>query len=210
MDVERFQRLPLMGILRGGDVSTVEPLVECVVAAGLETLEITMNTPDAAAMIARLRDAAGESLTVGAGTVLDRDDLDRALDAGATFIVAPVLVHDVVERCAERSVPIFPGALTPQEIYEADRAGATMVKVFPAKFFGPDYFAEIKGPFADVRLLACGGVSPANMAAFFDAGAAAVAFGGSVFTPAWIAERRFDRIGDGVRALVAAYRSIDA
>ena len=207
MDVDRFRRLPVMGILRGGDLSLVEPLVETVVAAGLETIEITMNTAGATEMLARTREVAGDRLMVGAGTVLSRAELDAALDAGATFVVSPTLVRDVVARCVELDVPVFPGALTPQEIHEAWRAGATMVKVFPAKFFGPDYLSEIKGPFAAIELLPCGGVSADNLTAFFDAGASAVAFGGSVFRPRWLADRDFDRIGEGIRRLVEAYRS---
>jgi len=79
-----------------------------------------------------------------------------------------------------------------------------MVKVFPAKFFGPEYFREVKGPFEDVELLACGGVGVDNMADFFSAGADAVAFGGSVFAAPLLAERRMQAIADRVAALVAA------
>jgi 2-dehydro-3-deoxyphosphogluconate aldolase/(4S)-4-hydroxy-2-oxoglutarate aldolase len=142
--------------------------------------------------------------------VLGLDDLEQALEAGATFVVMPVLVPEVVKRCGDRGIPVFPGALTPQEIFQAWRAGATMVKVFPASSFGPAYLKEIKGPFADVELLACGGVSADNMAAYFASGASAVAFGGSVFRSDWLSQRRFDRITDEVRKLVTACRSASA
>jgi 2-dehydro-3-deoxyphosphogluconate aldolase/(4S)-4-hydroxy-2-oxoglutarate aldolase len=82
-----------------------------------------------------------------------------------------------------------------------------MVKLFPAGSFGPGYVKEIKGPFHDVELLACGGVNADNMSAYFAAGATAVAFGASVFRPDWLAERRYDRIGDGVASSVAACRA---
>jgi 2-dehydro-3-deoxyphosphogluconate aldolase/(4S)-4-hydroxy-2-oxoglutarate aldolase len=209
MNVERFERLPLMGILRGGDAGVVEPLIETLAAAGLETLEIAMNTPDAATMIRRATDVAGERMMIGAGTVTSRERLDAALGAGAGFLVSPTLVKGVVEEARRRSVPVFPGALTPQEIHDAWSAGATMVKVFPAKVFGPEYFKEVKGPFEDVRLLACGGVGTSNMTDFFQAGADAVAFGGSVFAPSLLAERRFDEISAKVSRLVRACRGRD-
>jgi 2-dehydro-3-deoxyphosphogluconate aldolase/(4S)-4-hydroxy-2-oxoglutarate aldolase len=104
------------------------------------------------------------------------------------------------------AVPVFPGALTPQEIQAAATAGATMVKVFPASCFGPGYFKEIKGPFADVELLACGGVSAGNMASYFANGASAVAFGASVFRRDWLDGRDYGRIRDEVRKLVDACR----
>lgn len=203
--IDRFRKLPLLGILRGGDIDLVEPLVACVVEAGLETFEITLNTPGAFAMIERMRAVAGDRLQVGAGTVLEAEQVGRALDAGATFIVSPTLVPAVVAECGRRQIPTFPGAFTPTEIHAAWKAGAAMVKLFPAKAVGPGYIREVRGPFADIDILACGGVSADNLDAFFAAGAAAVAFGGSVFRPEWLAAGDFDRIGAEVRRLVAAF-----
>jgi 2-dehydro-3-deoxyphosphogluconate aldolase / (4S)-4-hydroxy-2-oxoglutarate aldolase len=207
MNIERFRRLPLLGILRGIRADDVEPLAEAVAGAGLEAIEITMNTADAPALIRRMVAAADGRLMVGAGTVLCLDDLEAAHRAGATFIVLPTLVREVVERCASMGVPVFPGALTPQEIHDAWRAGATMVKVFPAGAFGPSYLREIKGPFREVELLACGGVNVENMGAYFAAGATAAAFGASVFRPDWLAARRYESISEEVTRLVAACRA---
>jgi 2-dehydro-3-deoxyphosphogluconate aldolase/(4S)-4-hydroxy-2-oxoglutarate aldolase len=150
MNLQEFQQLPVLGILRGGDKEIMPALAETLVAAGLKTVEITMNTPQAVGMIRQMVRSADGRLTVGAGTVLTREDAKAACDAGATFIVSPVLIGEVADFCVNQAIPFFPGALTPQEIYQAWHAGAAMVKVFPAKFFGPDYFREIKGPFEDV------------------------------------------------------------
>ena len=207
MDIDRFRRLPLLGILRGITAADVPPLAAAVAAAGLEAIEITMNTAGAPALIRCMAAEAKGRLMVGAGTVLGLDDLDAALGAGASFIVMPTLVPEVAERCAARGVPIFPGALTPQEIFNAWKAGATMVKVFPASCFGPGYLKEIKGPFRDIQLLACGGVNTENMATYFASGASAVAFGASVFRSDWLAERHYERIGEEVRKLVQACRA---
>jgi len=161
-----------------------------------------MNTAGAAQLIQKMRQLAGDRLVVGAGTVLSEDDLHLALDAGAEFIVSPVLVRDLVEYCVKNAIPVFPGAFSPQEIYHAWRAGATMVKVFPAKFFGPDYFKQIKGPFQDIELLACGGVNPENIRSFFSCGAQAVAFGASVFKKEWLAAGEFERIRQCIGELI--------
>ena len=134
MDIKEFKKLPVMGILRGIDSSMISPLCEAIVKSGLKTVEITMNTPDAPELIRQMADAAHGRLTVGAGTVLFMEDLHKALDAGATFIVMPTLVRDVTEYCRKNNIPVFPGAFTPQEIYDAWRAGASMVKVFPLSF----------------------------------------------------------------------------
>lgn len=205
MDVARFKKLPIMGILRGIDASAIEPLVEAVISSGLVTIEITMNTESAPSLIEKTVKLAGKRLMVGAGTVLNRDSLKLALDSGATFIVSPTLVQEVVSYCAKIKVPVFPGALTPQEIYNAWSSGATMVKVFPAKFFGPEYFREIKGPFEKIKLLACSGVTAANMKDYFSCGADAVSFGASVFKKEWLANKDFKAISAAIREYVRAY-----
>ncbi len=208
MDVSRFKKLPILGILRGVKSDTIEPLTENVASSGLYAIEITMNTPDAPGLIKQMVKAAAGRLAVGAGTVLTMDELHSALDAGATFIVMPALIPDVMEYCIKNSVPVFPGALTPQEIYNAWNAGATMVKVFPAKFFGPSYMKEIKGPFQDIKLLACSGVSTDTIGPFFSAGADAVAFGGSIFKKEWLAAGKFSLIGEYISALIKEYEMV--
>lgn len=202
MDINKFREIPIIGILRGVQEKTIEPLTESIISSGLKTVEITMNTPHAAKLIQKMAKVARNRLTIGAGTVLTREDLHAALDAGATFIVLPVLVEEIVEYCVQKTIPVFPGALTPQEIYNAWRVGATMVKVFPAKFFGPEYFKELKGPFPEIELLACGGVTPENIRSFFSCGASAVAFGAGIFKPEWLANREFSRIEQEIKTLV--------
>lgn len=199
MDIEKFRKKPILGILRGIESDLLEPLTETVISSGLGAIEITMNTKGAGGLINKMARCAKGRIAVGAGTVLDKDSLREALDAGATFIVMPVLIEDVIKYCVKNKIPVFPGALTPQEIYNAWNAGATMVKVFPSGFFGPAYFKEIKGPFNDIELLACGGVTPENMKDYFAGGASAIAFGAGVFKKEWLAERDFTSIGVSIK-----------
>lgn len=194
--------MPILGILRGVEQEIIEPLCETVISAGLETIEITMNTPKAPDLIRKAIKISNGRLMIGAGTVLDTKSLKVALDAGATFIIMPTLIEDVVKHCVKNKIPVFPGALTPQEIHNAWKAGATMVKVFPAKLFGPGYFKEIKGPFNDIKLLACGGVTPENIKTFFSNGASAVAFGASVFRKEWLSQKDFASVSQSIKNLL--------
>lgn len=207
MDISVFRQLPILGIIRGIDLQGIEELIDTVVACGLKTIEITMNTPGAPGFIKKALERARGRLTVGAGTVLCAGELKQALDAGASFIVSPACVEDVVSACVRQKIPVFPGALTPQEVYAAWRAGASMVKVFPSNSFGPGYFRELQGPFPDIPLLACGGVTPDNLAEYFNAGATAVSFGSSVFRKEWLAAGEFHRIGERIKAYVSHYRA---
>lgn len=206
MDVARFRKLPIMGILRGIEFDSVEPLLETIESSGLKTIEITMNTKGAADLIKKASGYVKGRLMIGAGTVLDVKNLKLALDSGATFIVTPVVVDDVIKYCVKNKIPVFPGALTPLEIYYAWKSGATMVKVFPAKFFGPEYFKEIKGPFNDIELLACSGVTPENINEYFACGASAVTFGASVFKKEWLKQNDFKSIGESIKKFVDNFK----
>jgi 2-dehydro-3-deoxyphosphogluconate aldolase/(4S)-4-hydroxy-2-oxoglutarate aldolase len=204
VDLKKFRRRPLLGILRGITLSELEPLFETIVASGLQAVEITMNTEGAAGLIKNAAKRYGKQLMIGAGTVLTLRDLQVALRAGATFIVSPVVIPSVIEYCAKHKIPVFPGALIPQDIYEAWQAGATMVKVFPAGCFGPDYFKEIKGPFPQIELLACGGVTPENAKDYFRNGTSAVAVGSSVFRKEWLAAKKFHLVRNTIQAYLKA------
>ena len=206
MVVSEFKKLPIMGILRGIEPDHLEPLFDAIEQAGLRTLEITMNTPHAPQLINKAVRVSGGRLFIGAGTVLDIKSLKSALDNGATFAVMPVLVDEVMRYCLKHRIPVFPGALTPSEIYQAWQAGATMVKVFPAKAFGPEYFREIKGPFNDIELLACAGVTPENMNDYFLCGASAVTFGASVFRKEWFREKNYQAIAELIGKYIANFK----
>jgi 2-dehydro-3-deoxyphosphogluconate aldolase/(4S)-4-hydroxy-2-oxoglutarate aldolase len=203
LDLNRFKKKPVMGILRGIDTEIVEPLFETIVSSGLETVEVAMNTPKASEIIRKAVDGFGDKLMIGAGTVVNMDLLKDALDAGATYIVTPTNEPDVTKSCVDNNIPIFPGAFTPQEIFNAWNAGATMVKVFPAKFLGPGYIKEVKGPFNELELLACGGVSTETIKEYFDCGAGAVAFGGSIFKKEWLDKRDFESIKLSIENLLS-------
>ncbi len=208
MELEKFMKRPLLGIVRGIHKDKINRLAETVISAGLNHIEITMNTDGAAPMIKELIRAGEGLLSVGAGTVLSLEDMHAALDAGAGFIVSPVIVEEVMAYCVKNSIPVFPGAMTPQDIYRAWQLGATMVKLFPAKSLGPVYIREIKGPLDKVPLLACGGVSPANIGEFFDAGCEAIAFGGSIFKREWMERGDWDSVGRALQELIGAYGSL--
>lgn len=202
MDVGRFKRLPILGILRASDSAPMEGLIEAVVSSGLEALEIAMNSFDAETLIRRAVKASDGRLMIGAGTVLTIDTLNEALNAGASFIVMPTLVREVVEICVKNKIPVFPGAFTPKEVYDSWNAGATMVKVFPASMLGPAYIKELKAPFDKIDLLACGGITPENIKQYFANGASAVAFGASVFRKEWLEKEDFENISRSIKSLI--------
>jgi 2-dehydro-3-deoxyphosphogluconate aldolase / (4S)-4-hydroxy-2-oxoglutarate aldolase len=189
-----FQKAPIVGIIRGLTMNELSYILPIYREAGLTTIEITMNTPDAEKMIRYAVENEQQGLNIGAGTVCTKDDLKKALEAGAQFIVTPILDKKVVKACVKKETPIFPGAFTPSEIYKAWSLGASMVKVFPATQMGPSYIKELKAPLNQLKLLPTGGVSLDNMAEFFNAGADGVGMGGQLLDKKLIQEKEWDKL----------------
>ena len=149
----------------------------------LEAFEITLDSPPAVEDLAAVRtalSARGKGILVGAGTILRREQLAAALNAGADFGVAPLLDLAMVRAAIDAGLPFVPGAMTPTEIGGAWDAGATFVKLFPASAVGPAFVRELRGPLPEVELVPTGGVDGTNASAFLEAGAAAVGIGGAI------------------------------
>jgi 2-dehydro-3-deoxyphosphogluconate aldolase/(4S)-4-hydroxy-2-oxoglutarate aldolase len=176
-----FHDLPVVGILRGFGEAAVGRLIEAALRGGLRNIEVTMNTDGAAELIRLARRLAGDAANVGAGTVLGLEDLRAALEAGAEFIVTPVVAPAVIQACREEGVPVIPGAFTPTEIHRAWELGADLVKVFPADRLGPGYIRNVKAPLPQVKLLPTGGVTVETLPAFKRAGADGFGVGSPLF-----------------------------
>lgn len=171
--VERIRAERIVAVLRRTD--DVGGIVDRLVDAGIGVVEVTLDADGAAADIERLRQRG--DVTVLAGTVRSVEDVDVAVAAGAEACVSPAFSGAVVARCHHHAMPVIPGALTPTEIEAAWRAGAALVKLFPARLGGPDYVRDVLAPLADVPLLPTGGVDASNAADFLRAGAVAVGVG---------------------------------
>jgi 2-dehydro-3-deoxyphosphogluconate aldolase/(4S)-4-hydroxy-2-oxoglutarate aldolase len=176
------------GLLEGGVVAiarnltaeTVRDVADGLLRGGVRAFELTLNRPDATALEAlrtAARHAEGTALEIGAGTVLTAESAQRALDAGATFLVSPHTDPELIEWAADRGIPFIPGAFTPTEVLAAWRAGASAVKLFPASVAGPAFVREFRGPFPHIPLLPTGGVTVDTAPDFIRAGAVAVGLG---------------------------------
>ena len=198
----------LRRILDGGIVAVIraesaDRLVEAVGAlaeGGVIAAEITFTIPDAVAAIRRVREAFGDAVVVGAGTVLDPEPARAAILAGAEFVVSPTFHPEVARTCRRYDTAAMLGAFTPTEILAAWEGGADVVKVFPAEVGGPGYFRAIRGPLPQIRLMPTGGVDLETAAEFLRAGACCLGVGGSLVDPEAVAS------GDGGRLRARAAR----
>lgn len=165
-----------------------------LVRNGVSVVEFPLTNRAALEAIAGLN-AELPGAAVGVGTVLDREDLDRAVEAGAAFAVTPTVRDEVLERSRELGIPIIVGAFTPTEIATAWRGGATAVKVFPAGPVGVDYLRALRGPLPDVPFVPTGGVAVADAHRYLRAGAIAVGLGSDLIGDGSAADIR-RRVGD--------------
>lgn len=186
---ELFDKMPVVGIIRGLSVADINFVLPIYKQAGFTTIEITLNTPEALSVINSLALEYKGELNVGAGTVCTLDDLAAAITAGANFIVTPIFKAEVVKKCVSMEVPIFPGAFSPTEIYEAWELGASMIKLYPASVVGPAYVSAVLAPLNKVKLMPTGGIHLSNMLAFMKAGATSLGIGSELFDKKIIQKR---------------------
>lgn len=205
--------MPVIGILRDIPQGAEEACIKTALSCGLRAIEVTMNTDGAVEILRNLKTLAKpyDDLKVGAGTVRHISEYQKAVYAGAAFIVTPNSRKDVIKTADSENIPIIPGALTPTEVQKAYDLGATAVKIFPVNCVGgPEYIKALRGPYRDIPLLACGGVNAENAASYLKAGADLLAFGGSIFSPKLMAEGNWDEIGKRLKTLLNAVRAVIA
>jgi 2-dehydro-3-deoxyphosphogluconate aldolase / (4S)-4-hydroxy-2-oxoglutarate aldolase len=177
-------RTGVIAIGRRQDPATVPGICDALLAGGIRAFELTLNEPESVAieaLAAAVRHCEGAEMVVGAGTVLTLEAARGAVDAGASFLVAPHLDPDVVTWAAGQGIPMLPGAASPTEVLGAWRAGAAAVKVFPASSLGAAFIRELRGPLPEIPLVPTGGVSVRNAADYIEAGAVAIGMGTWLF-----------------------------
>jgi len=210
--LEFLKPMPVVGILRDIPQGAEEACVKTAASCGLKAIEVTMNTTAATEIIASLKACAKSyDIKVGAGTVRHGSDLDKAINAGAEFIVTPNTRNEIIRLSSTACLPIIPGALTPTEVQKAYDLGATAVKIFPVNCVGgPEYIKALRGPFRDIPLMACGGVNAENAASYLKATANLLSFGGSIFNADLMKAGDWKTIGSRLKALLNAVRAATA
>jgi len=173
-------RSGVVAVLRARTAGGFAAVADVLVSSGITAIEVTLTSQGAIDALAGLRRQLPPDAVVGAGTVLTAADARAAVNAGAAFLVSPVLDLSL----GSFGVPFYPGGLTPTEIFQAARSGAPMVKLFPAAAVGPRYVKDLHGPLPGVRIMPTGGIDIGDVAAWLTAGACAVGLGGPLIADA--------------------------
>lgn len=205
--MQRFFQSGVMAIIRIDSASDVVPTVEALAKGGIEFIEVSLVTPRAVEYIALVHEQFGDSIRVGAGTVLDSESARIAILAGADFIVSPALRVETILTTRRYGKLIFAGAFTPTECLLAWESGANAVKVFPSMPAGPEYIKALHAPLKQIPLVAVGGVTVENLPAFFRAGVCGVAGATSLADPKLVAAGSFKEITQIAARWVEAARA---
>ena len=183
--------------MRTDNADTAFQACLAAIEGGIGTIEITTTVPSWYEIVRGLIGTTLGKVPIGVGTVWDPGAVGEAKEAGADFVVTPVVLPEVAEACRKEDILCVLGALTPTEIYHARLAGANIVKVFPVgPVGGPDYIRSLQGPMGGVPLWASGGVEIEHIPAYLRLGVKAVGLTGALFAPEALARRDLESIRD--------------
>jgi len=178
--IQRLLDPGIIAVVRAPAAELALPVAEALIAGGVIAVEITLTTPNAIEAIRVTKQAVGERGLIGVGTVLDAGTCQSAIEAGAEFVVSPILRRELVPIAHAAGRPIMLGAYTPTEAQLAHEAGADFIKIFPADGLGPAYLKAIRAPLPHLRVVPTGGVDLNTAADFLKAGCAALGVGSSL------------------------------
>ena len=205
--LQRMIDCGVVAVVRAPSSEELLRVSQAICAGGVDCIEITMTTPNALAVISEVSRELGGRAVVGVGSVTDPDTAQAAIEAGAEFVVGPILNFDVIEMAGRHSKVVVPGAFTPTEILQAWNAGADVVKVFPASVGGPAYFKAVLAPLPQVRLTPTGGVNLKTAGEFIKAGAVFLGVGSALVDKKLVAEGNFPELQKRAEQFVGAVRT---
>jgi len=208
--ISRLINPGIIAVVRAQSADQVLPLSEALLAGGVIAIEITMTTPNALGAIRDARQKLGDRALIGVGTVLNVETCRGALDAGAQFVVTPILRPEFVPIVHSANRPIMLGAYTPTEAQLAHEAGADFIKIFPADSLGPAYIKALRAPLPHLRIVPTGGVDAQNVGDFLKAGCVAVGAGSSLVSGKILQEADWLELTRRAKEFVAAAQAARA
>ena len=179
--IKKIENEKIIAVVRYNNTEKINNIVKSIVSGGINIIEITTTVPNSVEIIKNLSNIYSDSdVVIGAGTILDEDMAKDAIEAGASFIVSPILNKDIILECNELNILSVPGIATPTEAFNAMQYGAEVLKLFPSNMFSPKIIKTYKGPFPNIKIMPTGGINLDNVRDWIDNGAIAVGIGGEL------------------------------
>jgi 2-dehydro-3-deoxyphosphogluconate aldolase / (4S)-4-hydroxy-2-oxoglutarate aldolase len=191
-----------VAVIRLSDPNKLIRVAQAVYEGGVLGIEITMTVPNAIKVIEQTNREVGSYMNIGVGSVLDSETAQKAVDAGAKYVVSPIFKKEIVETAHKNNVPAMPGAFSPTEIQTSFESGADIVKVFPADVLGMAFFKGVLAPMPHLKLMPTGGVTLTNAGEWLKAGACAVGVGSALLDKKAIASGNYNVLTENAKKLI--------
>ncbi len=204
--IDQLRQGKVVAVIRRLLPTVWEDVVRSLVNGGIHILEVTMDAADAPKQIEHVLANYGDSVLVGAGTVLTVEQARQAVAVGSKFLVCPHLDEELMDEANRLGVPMIPGVMTPSEIRRAIKYGAKTVKVFPANVVGPGFVRDVLGPFSGLSMMVTGGLTLDNFASFLQAGAEMVGLGSFLFPRSDLDEMNWVAIEERAKKIMMAIK----
>lgn len=200
--ISTVEKHKAVAVIRLPDSDLYEPVAAAMYEGGIRVSEITMTVPNALELIKKAVANSPDDAIIGVGSVTNAEMTEKAVEAGAKFVVSPIMKKEIIDKANELDVPVMPGAFTPTEIQQAWDWGADIIKVFPANIVGMKFFKAVKAPLPHLKLMPTGGVTLTNGGEWIKAGACAVGVGSALLNKEAIKRGDFDTIRNNAEILI--------
>lgn len=191
-----------IAVLRVKEEEKLQRVIEAIHFGGVSVAEITMTVPNAIQLIEQMNKKLDKNIIIGVGSVLNSKTAEDAIEAGAKYVVSPILKKEIIDTAHKFDVPAMPGCFTPSEIQTAFEWGADIVKVFPADIVGMEFFKAILAPMPHLNLMPTGGVSLTNAGEWLKAGACAVGIGSALLDKKAIQEGNYSKLTENAKLIM--------
>lgn len=205
--LQEIYKRKAVAVLAIKDLDTLTKTVDAILEGGISVMEITLRVPNAIQLIADFSRQYKKDVVIGVGTVLNPQDAEAAIKAGAKFVVSPILKKEIIDKAHEYDVPAMPGCFTPTEALTAYEWGADVVKVFPADVLGMPFFKGILAPMPFLKIMPTGGVTLTNAGDWLKVGACAVGIGSALVDTTAIKNNDFQKLTDNAKAIMASIKN---
>jgi 2-dehydro-3-deoxyphosphogluconate aldolase/(4S)-4-hydroxy-2-oxoglutarate aldolase len=195
-----------IAVIRLADSNKLIKVAQSIYEGGVIGIEITMTVPDAINVIKKAAAELGNYMNIGVGTVLDAVTAQKAIDAGAKYVVSPVFKKEIIDTAHKNNIPVMPGAFTPTEAQTAFEAGADIIKIFPADVVGMAFFKGVLAPMPYLKLMPTGGVNLTNAGEWLKAGACAVGVGSALLDKKAILSGNYQVLTENAKILMENIR----
>jgi 2-dehydro-3-deoxyphosphogluconate aldolase/(4S)-4-hydroxy-2-oxoglutarate aldolase len=191
-----------VAVLRVKEEEKLQRVIEAIYSGGVSVAEITMTVPNAIQLIEQMNEKLDKNIIIGVGSVLNSKIAEDAIEAGAKYVVSPILKKEIIDTAHKFDIPAMPGCFTPSEIQTAFEWGADIVKVFPADIVGMEFFKAILAPMPHLKLMPTGGVSLTNAGEWLKAGACAVGIGSALLDKKAIQENNYLKLTENAKSIM--------